>query len=128
MLTGARIRFSVLISILFLLVSATAAFADKASVSLTVPESVKKGTEITIKIKVTHSANNFIHHVDWAKISVDGKEIKRWVFSWTNTPESKIFEREFKYVVNAPVEVSAEADCNIHGSKGPEKASIKVTE
>ena len=128
MVACARLRFAVTASMFLVMLTATAAFADKASVTLSVPDTVKKGTEVTIKIKVTHSADNFMHHVDWAKISVDGKEITRWAFSWTNTPESKIFEREFKYVVNDPVQVSAEADCNIHGSKGPAKATIAVTE
>lgn len=123
-----RIRSASLASLLFLLVSATSAFADKASVTITAPESVKAGTEVTIKIKVTHSGNNFIHHVDWAQISINGKEVQRWDYSWTNTPESETFEREFKQVVTAPVEVSAQADCNIHGSKGMVKSQIKVTE
>ncbi len=128
MVPFSRIRSTTIASLLLLLVSATAAFADKASVTISAPESVKKGTETTIKIKVTHSGNNFIHHVDWAQISVDGKEVKRWDYSWTNTPESNIFEREFKLMVTAPIEVSAQADCNIHGSKGAVTALIKVTE
>ena len=128
MVAGARIRFALVASLFFLIVSATTAFADKASVTISAPESVVKGTEVTIKIQVTHSGNNFIHHVDWAKIGIDGKEVARWDFSWNKRAESKNFEREFKYVVNAPVEISAEGDCNLHGSKGPAKASIKVTE
>jgi desulfoferrodoxin (superoxide reductase-like protein) len=115
-------------SLMCLLISATSAFADKASVTMSAPDSVKKGTEVTITIKVTHSGNNFIHHVDWATVSVDGKEAKRWEYSWTKTPESAVFVREFKYVVTAPVEITAEADCNMHGSKGPAKTRIKVTE
>ena len=128
MFPGARIRFAFVASLFFLCISATTALADKASVTISAPESVAKGTEVTIKIQVTHSGNNFFHHIDWAKIGVDGKEVARWDFTWTKRAESKIFEREFKYVVNAPVEISAEADCNIHGSKGPAKAAIKVTE
>ena len=128
MFTHSRIRSVTLFSFLFLLVFSTAAFADKASITISVPESVKKGTEVTIKIKVIHSGNNFIHHVNWAQISVDGKEVKRWDYSWTNKPESGTFEREFKYVVTAPIEVSSQADCNIHGNNGAVKARINVTE
>jgi desulfoferrodoxin (superoxide reductase-like protein) len=128
MVAGARMRFTLVASLFFLVVSATTAFADKSSVTISAPESVVKGTEVTIKIQVTHSGNNFIHYVDWAKIGIDGKEAARWNFTWTKRAESKIFEREFKYVVNAPVEISAEANCNLHGSKGLAKASIKVTE
>jgi desulfoferrodoxin (superoxide reductase-like protein) len=128
MVAGARMRFALVASLFFLVVSATTAFADKSSVTISAPESVVKGTEVTIKIQVTHSGNNFIHHVDWAKIGIDGKEVARWNFTWNKRAESKVFEREFKYVVNAPVEISAEANCNLHGSKGLAKASIKVTE
>jgi desulfoferrodoxin (superoxide reductase-like protein) len=128
MAASARVGFTLVASLFFLVVSATNAFADKSSVTISAPESVVKGTETTIKIQVTHSGNNFIHHVSWAKISIDGKEAARWDFSWNKRAESKVFEREFKYVVNAPIEITADSDCNLHGSKGPAKASIKVTE
>lgn len=128
MVPFSRIRLTAISSLLLLLVFATSAFADKATVTISAPESVKIGTEATIKIKVTHSGNNFIHHVDWAQISVNGKEVARWDFSWTSTPEAGTFEREFKQIVTAPIEVSAQADCNMHGSNGMVKAQIKVTE
>ena len=128
MVAGAKVRFTLVASLFFLVVSATAAFADKASVTISAPESVVKGTEATIKIQVTHSGNNFFHFVSWAKISIDGKEATRWDFSWNKRAESKVFEREFTFVVNAPVEITADADCNLHGSKGPAKAAINVTE
>ena len=128
MAASARVGYTLVASLFFLAVSATPAFADKASVTISAPESVVKGTEATIKIQVTHSGNNFIHFVSWAKISIDGKEATRWDFSWNKRAESKVFEREFKYVVNAPIEITVDADCNLHGSKGPAKASIKVAE
>ncbi len=123
-----RIQSTLIALLLFMLVTATSAFADKASVTITAPESVKAGTEVTIKIKVVHSGNNFIHHVDWAEISVDRKEVKRWDYSWGSTPEAGTFEREIKQIVTVPIEVSAQADCNIHGSNGAVKIQIKVTE
>ena len=128
MVASVKVRLTLVASLFFLVVSATTAFADKSSVTISAPESVVKGTEATIKIRVTHSGNNFIHYVNWAKISIDGKEAARWDFSWSKRAESQVFKREFKYVVNAPVELSAEAHCNLHGSKGLAKASIKVTE
>jgi desulfoferrodoxin (superoxide reductase-like protein) len=124
----ARIRTTVIASLAFLLLSATAAFADKASVTISAPDSVKRGTEVTITVKVTHSGNNFIHHVIWAYISVDGKELARWKYSWRDLPESKNFEREIKYVVNGPIAITAQADCNLHGNKGPETKTINVAE
>ena len=128
MLSFSQVRTTTLASLLFLLAFATSAFADKASVTISAPESVKKGSEVTIKIKVTHSGNNFMHYVDWARISIDGKEVIRWDYSMTKTPEAAVFEREYKHVVTAPIEISSQADCNIHGSNGEVKAQIKVTE
>lgn len=128
MLTFSRVGSTVIFPLLLLLLFSTTAFADKASVTISAPESVKKGTVVTIKIQVTHSGNNFIHHVDWAQIKVDGKEVKRWDYSWTDTPESESFEREYKQTVMGPIEVSAQADCNLHGSTGEVKKQIKVTE
>ena len=128
MVASAKVRRTLFASMFLLVASATTAFADKSSVTISAPESVVKGTEATIKIQVTHSGNNFFHYVNWAKMSIDGKEATRWDFSWNKRAESKVFEREFKYVVNAPIEITAEANCNLHGSKGPAKASIKVSE
>ena len=128
MAASARVRFTLVASLFFVAPSATTASADKASVTISAPESVVKGTEATIRIQVTHSGNNFIHYVSWAKISIDGKEAARWGFSWNKRADPKVFEREFKYVVNAPVEITVDADCNLHGSKGPAKVTITVTE
>ena len=128
MVTFTRIKSAIFISLLSTAFFSTAAFADKASVTIIAPESVKKGEEVTIKIKVTHNGNNFMHYVDWAQIKVDGKEVARWDYSWTDTPESENFEREFKQVLRSSIEVSAQADCNMHGSNGVVKKQIKVTE
>jgi desulfoferrodoxin (superoxide reductase-like protein) len=100
------------------------AFASKSSVSLTVPESVSKGTEITIKVNVTHSGNNMFHYTNWVFVKVNGKEVARWDFSSSKTPESENFTREIKYTVNESAQIEAEANCNIHGSTGIAKASI----
>lgn len=124
----ARIRTTVITSLAFLLCSATAALADKASVTISAPDSVKRGTEVTVTVQVTHSGNNFLHHVDWATVSAGGKELARWKYSWRNLPETASFVREIKIVVDAPVSITAEADCNIHGNKGPQTKTINVTE
>jgi len=102
------------------------AFANKSSVSLTAPESVPKGTEVTIRVNVTHSGNNMFHHTSWVYVKINGKEVARWDFSATKTPESEIFTREIKYTVDEPAQIEAEANCNIHGSAGITKAGISV--
>ncbi|MBU0544781.1 MAG: class II SORL domain-containing protein [Proteobacteria bacterium] len=111
---------------LFFFLSLGIAFASKSSVSLTAPESVPKGTEVTISVNVTHSGNNMFHYTNWVYIKVNGKEIARWDFTMTNTPGSENFTREIKYTVNESVQIEAEANCNIHGSAGIAKAGISV--
>jgi len=108
------------------LLSTGIALADKSAVTIIAPESAAKGTEVTIKLNVTHHGNNMLHHTQWVHIKVNGKEIARWDFSATNTPESENFTKEIKYTVNEPAQIEAEANCNIHGSAGIVKAGIAI--
>jgi len=101
------------------------AWANKSSVAIEVPENVSKGTEIIIRVTVTHSGNNFLHYTEWLKVMAGDKEIARWGFTRSQRPEGAVFTREIKYRVEGNVEIKAEASCNIHGSKGP--AIVKVT-
>jgi desulfoferrodoxin (superoxide reductase-like protein) len=108
-----------------ILTFAGTAFADKASVSIEAPADVAKGSEITIRLTVTHSANSYFHHVEWLKVWVNNQELTRWEYSASKRPEEATFTKEIKYKVDENVEIKAEASCNIHGSKGP--ATWKVT-
>ena len=119
------IRLILFFSLVYFL-SLGIAFANKSSVSLTAPESVPKGTEVTIRVNVTHSGNNMFHYTKWVYVKINGKEIARWDFSAMNTPESENFTREIKYTVNEPAQIEAEANCSIHGSAGIIKASITL--
>jgi len=123
-----NVRFALLlITTLFMTLSFTErAFADKASVTIEAPESAAIGSEVTIKMTVTHSADNFIHHVDWAYIMVNGKEVEKGEYSWRKLPPDATFVKEIKYKVQGPIEIKAEANCNIHGSKGPALKTIAV--
>ena len=109
-----------------LLLSTGIALADKSAVTIIAPESAAKGTEVTIKLNVTHNGNNMIHYTKWAHIKINGKEIARWDFSATKTPESENFTKEVKFTVNEPAQIEAEANCNIHGSAGISKAAITI--
>jgi desulfoferrodoxin (superoxide reductase-like protein) len=108
------------------LVSAGTAWADKAESRLEVPEGAAKGSEATIKLTVTHSANSFFHHVDWAWIQVNGKEIARWDFGSSNLPESGTFSRTVKVRVEGNLDIRAKASCNLHGSANEAAATIKM--
>ena len=102
--------------------------ADKSSVTIDAPETVTKGTEITIKVTATHDANNFLHYTNWLYIMINDKEVARWDYSWRKRPEDKTFTKEITYTVNEPVEIKAEANCNIHGSEGLQTVKVAVTD
>ena len=102
--------------------------ANKSAVTIEAPDQATKGTEITIKIHVTHSANNFFHYTNWVKVMVNGKEAAFWEYSAGNRPEDAKFTKEIKLTINAPMEIVAEANCNLHGSQGPAKKTISIKE
>jgi desulfoferrodoxin (superoxide reductase-like protein) len=108
------------------LMTASTVWANKAETRLEVPDSAAKGSEITIKITVIHSANSFFHHVEWAWIQVDGKEIARWDFSSSHLPESETFTREIKTKGEGNLEIKAKASCNLHGSANEATANVKL--
>jgi desulfoferrodoxin (superoxide reductase-like protein) len=101
------------------------ALADKASVAIEAPENAAPGSEITIRVTVTHSANTARHYVEWVKIWVNNQELSKWEFTSSNLPEGVPFTRDVKYKVAEKVEIKAEASCNAHGSKGP--AILRIT-
>ena len=103
-------------------------WANKSATSIEVPENVTKGSEITIRVKVTHNANNFIHHTEWLQIMIKGKEIARWDYTMFNRPEGATFTKEIKYKAEGDIEIKAEASCNTHGSAGPSTVKVSVKE
>ena len=107
-----------------LLLAAGAAEANKSSAAIETPVPVGASGKAVLKITVSHSGNNFLHHTDWVRVRVDGREIARWDFSWRNLPESAVFTREVTVDAVGAISVEAEADCNIHGSKGPAKIML----
>ncbi len=113
---------SVTVLILFLVTGN--AWANKAEAKIEAAESAAQGSEITIRVTVTHNADSFLHHVEWLWIQVNGNEIARWDYTATNRPEGATFTKEIKYKVEGDVEIKAKASCNIHGSAG--EALIKV--
>ena len=102
--------------------------ANKSATSIEVPENITKGSEITIRVTVTHNANSFIHYTKWLQIMINGKEITRWDYTMGNRPEGATFTKEIKYKAEGDIEIRAEASCNIHGSTGPSTAKVLVRE
>lgn len=115
------------ISLLAILsLSAGMVWADKTSVTINAPTEVPKGSEITIQITVTHSANSFLHHTEWVRVMINNQELVRWDYSSSKLPEAATFTREIKYTVKAPVEIKSEGSCSLHGSKGPAILKLSV--
>src|SRR4030043_1256110 len=118
------INLSLILLVMIVLVYGGYVWANKSTTSVEVPENITKGSEITIRVTVTHNANNFIHYTKWLQIMVNGKEMARWDYTMSNKPEGATFIKEIKYKVEGGIEIQAEASCNLHGSTGP--ATIKV--
>jgi len=107
----------------FLLAGGTA-WANKSETKIEVPESAAKGSEIIIRVTVTHSANSFFHYTEWLWVQVDGVEKARWDFSSSNRPEGEIFTREVKVKVEGEWNIRAKASCNLHGSANEATAKV----
>jgi desulfoferrodoxin (superoxide reductase-like protein) len=90
------------------------------------PTSAEKGSEVTIKITVTHSANSFLHYTKWLKVQTNGQPVQQWDYTAGNRPDGETFTKEVKIKILENTEVVAEASCNIHGSAGPAKLMIMV--
>ena len=114
--------------LLVVLLCANVAFANKASVSIEAPAEVTKGTEITIRVTVDHSADNVFHHVEWVQLSVNNNQVGYWRYSAVDLPPGATFTREIKYTVNENTDIRAEASCNLHGSAGPGIFKIVIKE
>jgi len=119
-------RAKIMFAVVFLVITlyGGVSLANKSAVTLEAPDQAAKGTEITVKIHVIHSANNFFHHTNWVKVMVNGKEAALWEYSATNLPEGAKFTKEIKLKIDEPTEIVAEANCNLHGSQGPAKLMI----
>jgi desulfoferrodoxin (superoxide reductase-like protein) len=108
-----------------LLLRVSPALANKAAASIEGPTNVVKGTEVTLRVTITHSANSPSHYTEWLKVTANKKEIARWDYSKDNRPEAAEFTKEIKLKIMEDTEIVAEASCNNHGSRGP--ATHKIT-
>lgn len=121
-------RFVLVVScFLFLFyLSSGPVFANKSVVTIEGPASAEKGSEVVVKITVTHSANSFLHYTKSLKVQAAGKPVEQWDFTAGNRPDGATFTKEVRIKVTENTEVVAEASCNIHGSAGPAKLMIQV--
>ena len=112
--------------LVILLLQVSPALANKSATSIEGPTSVAKGTEVTLRITVTHNANSASHYTEWLKVTANSKEVGRWDYTKDRRPEAAEFTKEIRIKVMEDMEVVVEASCNNHGSKGPAALKINV--
>lgn len=100
--------------------------AVKSSVRIEAPTQAPIGTTITITLHVSHQVNNLFHHTDRVYVRINGEEVKRWDFGMFSTPDNEKFTLTLTHTMTGPIEIEAEANCNIHGSAGVAKHSVAV--
>ena len=127
MMIRRSVFLAIVFSFLFLQLTSNA-YANKSAVAIQAPASAEKGSEITIRVTVTHNANNFLHYTEWVSVMVNNQEVARWKYTGSNRPDGEVFTKEVKYTLNGNVEISAQASCNLHGSEGPATARVLVTQ
>jgi desulfoferrodoxin (superoxide reductase-like protein) len=113
----------VILAILLLQVGVV--LANKSEATIEGPTDAAKGSEVTLRITVSHNANTASHYTEWLKVTANKKEVARWDYTKDNRPESAVFTKEIKIKVTEDTEIVAEASCINHGSKGPAKHNIK---
>ena len=114
------------IAFLFLLLNVSYVLADKSAVKIEAPDEVVKGSEVVVKVRVSHSGNSFFHYTDWVSIKANGKEIGRWEYSMSKRPDGANFTKEIKVTVDKDLVIEAKANCNLHGSAGADTKKISV--
>jgi desulfoferrodoxin (superoxide reductase-like protein) len=114
----------VILAILLLQVGVV--LANKSEASIEGPMLAAEGSEVTLRITVSHNANTASHYTQWVKVTANKKEVARWDYTKDNPPEGAVFTKEIKIKVTEDTEIVAEASCINHGSKGPAKHNIKV--
>jgi desulfoferrodoxin (superoxide reductase-like protein) len=102
--------------------------ANKTSVEIKAPATVKKGSEVTITINVTHKGNSKMHHTDWVTLKLNGKEVKKWEYTKESLPATENFKLEYKMTVTEDGTLEAQGNCNMHGSAGPKSFVLKTTQ
>lgn len=100
--------------------------ANKTAVTIQGPGEVSRGSDVILRITVTHNDNTPIHYTDWVYVMVNNKEVARWTYSAFKRPESGTFIKEVTIKATDSLEVKAEGNCNLHGSAGPATFRISL--
>jgi len=121
-------RKLILMTTVLFLFSGLSLMANKTSVDVKAPATVKKGSEVTITINVTHKGNSKMHHTDWVTLKLNGKEVKKWEYTREILPATENFKLEYKMTVTEETTVEIQGNCNLHGSAGAKTLVLKTTQ
>jgi desulfoferrodoxin (superoxide reductase-like protein) len=116
----------VVFALLVMLFHASACWADKSATAIEAPETAARGSEIVIRVTVTHSGNSFMHYTEWLWVKANDVTLGRWDYSSGDRPDGATFTKEIRYKVEGDVVIKAKAGCNIHGSAGESVKRISV--
>ncbi len=112
--------------LLFACLAPLDALANKSAVKIEAPSEAAKGSDIVIKLTVTHKGNSALHYTKWLKVSVNGKPLEQWEYSSSRRPDGETFTKEITVKAADNMDITAEASCNLHGSAGPATTKIVV--
>ena len=122
-----KIQGLVLLLIAAGFLTAPAAFANKSAVKIEAPKEAAAGEEITIILHVSHDGNSFLHYTEWVELRINGETAGRWEYSMMDRPEEETFSVTFKTKVQHRLELEAEANCNMHGSRDIAGTTVAVS-
>lgn len=117
---------TLVIILVFISTAFSSILANKTLTSTKAPETVKKGEEVTIIVNVNHSGNSKSHYTDWVSLKINGTEVERWEYDKKNLPSDENFIIEYKIIAEEDLVIETEGNCNLHGSKGIDRITVKV--
>ncbi|MBU7013772.1 MAG: hypothetical protein HXS52_02385 [Theionarchaea archaeon] len=98
-------------------------YAGVPIVQIQAPRQVTAGDEITLKIMITHEANDSDHHINYVWLYQNDRIVKEWVWTVSDFITEDQFTLEYTTVLNEDTVFIAKAHCTLHGDK---KITFKI--
>ncbi|MBU6998304.1 MAG: hypothetical protein HXS41_05270 [Theionarchaea archaeon] len=98
-------------------------FAGVPIVQIQAPRQVTEGDEVTLKIMITHEANDSDHHINYVWLYQNDRIVKEWVWTTSDFIKDDQFTLEYTTVLTEDTVFIAKAHCTLHGDK---KITFKI--
>ena len=118
-------KASALAGLLILYVALGTAAANVATISLSVPDEVAAGDEVTVEMEIRHLNNDQDHYVDWVRLYMDGELLQSWDYDSANYLDETRWTLTYTTVVERETVFRAEANCNLHGGRD-DSATVRI--